>query len=121
MTGIATIICLALALSIAVVAGVRALLDKPSSRAEIVAAGITEVAVLFYVGLRVADLIGGHHTSGAVAIVIAYLAALVLAMPITAALSWVEPSRWSSVVLGSGALVTCVLFARINQLWTPHG
>jgi hypothetical protein len=121
MTGIATIICLVLGLSIAVVAGVRALLDRPSSRAEIGAAAVTELAVLFYVGLRVADLIGGHHTSGAVIVVVAYLAALVLAMPITAALAWAETSRWSSVVLGSGALVTCVLFARINQLWTRHG
>jgi hypothetical protein len=42
-------------------------------------------------------------------------------MPVAAALGWAEPSRWGGVVLASGALVTCVMFARINQLWSPHG
>ena len=120
MTGIATAVCLVLALSTAAIAGVRALRDLATTRLGVVLAAVTEVAVLFYIGVRVTDLAGGHHTSG-LAIVIAYLAALALAMPISAALSWAEPSRWGSVTLAVGALVTCVLFARINQLWTPHG
>lgn len=120
MTGIVTVICLALALLTALFAGIQALRDRAITDAHLVAAGLTEIAVLVYVGLRVADLIGGHHTTG-LAIVIAYLAGLVLAMPITAALSLAEPSRWGSIVLAAGALVACVLFARLNQLWTPHG
>jgi hypothetical protein len=120
MTGIATIVCLVLALGTALLAGVQALRDRAVTRVGLILAGLTELAVFFYVGARVADLINGHHTSG-LAIVIAYLTGLVLALPITAALAWAEPSRWGSVTLGVGALVVCALFARINQLWTPHG
>ena len=85
-----------------------------------VAAGVVEVAVLVYLVLRTVDLLDGHHTSGLV-VVIAYLVGMALVMPIAAALSWAEPTKWGSIILGSGALVTCVMFARINQLWNPHG
>lgn len=120
MTGIATVICLALAGATALVCGVQALRDRAAGRVAFVLAALTEIAVLFYVVLRVVDLSTGHRSAG-LAIVIAYLAGLVLTMPVTAALSWAEPSRWGSVTLAVGALVACALFARINQLWTPHG
>jgi hypothetical protein len=120
MTGAATVVCLALALITALVSAVRAVRDRPTTKADLVLAGLTEVAVVVYVAFRVIDLIGGHRTSGLV-VVIAYLAGLVLIMPIAAALSWAEPSRWGPVILGSGALVTCVMFARINELWTYRG
>jgi hypothetical protein len=120
MTGIVTIVCLVLAGVTVAIAGWHASRDRPITKTDLMAAAATELAVLVYVGVRIADLIGGHHTSG-IAIVSAYLGGIVLAMPITAALAWAEPSRWGSITLAAGALVTCVLFARINQLWTPHG
>jgi hypothetical protein len=120
MTGVATIICLVLAFATALIAGLHALRDRAVTKVDLGAAALTELAVLFYVGVRIAGLIGGHHTQG-LAIVIAYLVGLVVVIPITAALARIEPSRWGSVTLGSGALVACALFARINQLWTPHG
>ena len=120
MTGFITIVCVVLGLAIALVAGVRALLDRPTTRAEFAAAAVLEAAVLVYVIVRVADLIGGHTVDGT-GIVVAYLFGLVLAMPVTVALSAAEKTRWGSVVLACGALVTCVLFARIDQLWTAHG
>lgn len=120
MTGAATVVCLVLALGTALIAAGHAVRDRPTGRLDVAAAGVTELAVLFYVALRAIDLVAGHHTSG-LAVVIAYLAALVLALPVTMALSWAEPTRWGSIVLLVGALVTCVLFARINELWTPHG
>jgi hypothetical protein len=120
MTGIATIICLALAGLTVLVAGIQALRDRAINYPALVLAGLTEVAVLFYTGVRVADLIGGHHTSN-LAIVLAYLFGLVITMPIAVALAWAERTKWGSVTLGAGALIACALFGRINQLWTPHG
>lgn len=120
MTGVVTIICVALGLALAAALGIQIYRDRPTNRAHLVAAGILEVAVFVYVTLRVVDLIGGHHVPG-LAVLLVYLVALVLILPAAAALSWVEVTRWGSVILGAGALVTCVLFARINQLWLPHG
>lgn len=120
MTTIATSVCLILALATAVVAGVRALFDRAPTRTDLLAGALVELGVLFYVGVRVAGLIGGHHPSS-LGLVIAYLVGIALVMPVTAALSAAEPSRWGSVVLAAGALVVCVLLARISQLWNPHG
>lgn len=119
MTGIATVVCLVLALLTALFAGIQALRDRPVTDALLAAAGATELAVLVYVGLRVADLLGGHLTDS-LPVVLAYLAGMAVTTPIAAALSLGEPSRWGCVVLAVGALVTCVLFLRIDQLWTPY-
>ncbi len=120
MTGIATIVCLVLALVTVLATGVRALRDQTVDTIELAAAGLLELGVLFYVGVRVADLAGGHRPPS-LAIAIAYLIGIVLIMPVTVVLGIAERSRWGPVVLGVGALVVCVLFARIDQVWTPHG
>lgn len=119
-TTVATVICVALGLLLALVAGIEALRNRRVGKPLIALAGVTEAAVLFYVGVRIVDLAGGHHTSG-LAIVLAYLVGLILTLPVAAALGWAEPSKWGTVTLGAGALIACVLFARINQLWNPHG
>lgn len=113
-------VCVVLGLALAAVSGFRALREQASTRADLIGAAVLEVAVLGYVVVRVVDLIGGHRTSG-LAILIIYLFAIVLTTPIAAALSYAEPSRWGAIVLGVGALVVCVLLARIAQLWTPVG
>jgi hypothetical protein len=120
MTGVATVVCLVAALLTALVSGLAAARNRATTKTDLVFAGLTEVAVLVYVAFRGIDLIGGHKTSGLV-VVIAYLVGLVLIMPIVAALSWAEPTRWGGIILASGALVTCVMFARINELWAVHG
>lgn len=120
MTGAVTIGCLVIALVLVLVTGTRAALDRATTRADLAGAGLLEVGVLLYTILRVIDLAGGHRTSG-LPVVIAYLAGLLLVMPIAAVLSWAEPTRWGSVIMGSGALVVCVMFGRVNELWTPHG
>jgi hypothetical protein len=120
MTEIATIACLILALGTVLVTGLRALRDEPVAWIDVVAGGLLELGVLFYVAVRVADLIGGHRPSS-LAVAIAYLIGIVLVMPVSAALGIAERSRWGPTVLGAGALVVCVLFARIDQVWRPHG
>ena len=120
MTGIATIVCLVLAAVTVVLTGIRALRDRPVARVEIAAAGLLELGVLFYVGVRIADLAGGHRPAS-VALAVVYLIGILLVMPITAVLGIVERTRWGPIVLAAGALVVCVLFARIDQVWKPHG
>lgn len=120
MTGIVTIGCLVLALGTVLVAGVRALRDEPAARAELVGAGLLELGVLVYVVVRVVDLAGGHRPPS-LGIVIAYLFGIVLVMPVTVVLGLAERSRWGPIVIGVGAIVVCVLFKRVDQIWTPRG
>jgi hypothetical protein len=84
-----------LAFATALVAGLHALRDRAVTKVDLGAAALTELAVLFYVGVRIAGLIGGHHTQG-LAIVIAYLAGLVVVIPITAALARSSTACWRS-------------------------
>lgn len=120
MTTVATTLCLVFALGLVLLTGIRALRNQQVMRVDLGAAVAVEIAVLFYVVVRVVDLAGGHETSG-LAIVIAYLVGILLVMPVTVALGLAEATRWGSVVLGVGGLVVCVLLARLHQLWTPHG
>jgi len=120
MTTVATIVCLVLALATALLCGILAVRDRPITWPAVITAGLSELAILFYIGVRITDLAMGHQVSN-LAVVIAYLAGLVLVLPVAGALAWAEPSRWGSATLGFGALVACALFARINQLWRPHG
>ncbi len=120
MTTVATAICVTVALALALLTGYRIVRDQAITRLELAGAAATELTVLFYDGVRTAGLIGGHKVPGSLAVLIIYLIAIALVMPIAAALGWAENSRWGAVVLGVGALTVCVLLARIDQLWTPR-
>lgn len=120
MTGVVTIVCLAFAVLTMLGAGIRAQRDQTVGRPESIAAALLELGVLVYVIVRVVDLVGGHRTSSTV-IVVVYLVGIVLVMPIAGVLAVAERSRWGPIVLGFGALVVCVLFARLDQIWSLRG
>lgn len=120
MTGIATIACLALAVVVMASAGWRAYRDRPVERTELIAAGVLELAVLVYLAFRVVDLVRGHEPSS-LGILVVYLIGTALVMPVAGFLALAEQSRWGPVVLAFAALVVCVLFARIDQIWSPGG
>ena len=120
MTTVATIVCLALALVTVLAGGLRALRDRPVTAFELGAAGLLEVGVLLYVAVRAVDLVGGHRPPST-GLVLAYLVGIALTMPVAAALAIAERSRWGPTVLVAGAVVVCVLFARVDQIWTARG
>lgn len=120
MTGVATIVCLVLAAGVLAVAGWRAYRDREVQRTELILAGALELALLVYLVFRIVDLARGHHPSS-LGVLVVYLVATALVMPVAAGFALAERSRWGPVVLAFGALVVCVLFARINQLWSPRG
>lgn len=120
MSKIATIICLGLAAVVVLLTAVQALRDRPVTKREVAAAAGLELGVLFYVGTRVAQLIGGHRPHS-LALTLAYLLGILLVTPVAAALGIAERSKWGPVTLGVGALVVCVLFPRIDQVWSVHG
>lgn len=120
MTGVATIVCLVLAAGVLVVAGWRAHRDREVQRTELILTGVLEVGVLVYVAFRIVDLVRGHQPSS-LGILVVYLVGTALLMPVAAGFALAERSRWGPVVLAFGALVVAVLFARVNQIWSPRG
>ncbi|MBE7189500.1 hypothetical protein [Jatrophihabitans endophyticus] len=120
LTTIVTIVCLALALVVVVLTGVRALRDQPVAGPDLGAAALLELGLVVYLAARIADLVRGPQPHS-VALAVLYLVGTMLVMPVTALLGIAEKSRWGPVVLGAGAIVVSVLFARIDQVWSPHG
>jgi hypothetical protein len=40
-------------------------------------------------------------------------------VPLVVVLSFMERTRWGSVIAGSGAVVVAVLVLRLQQVWVP--
>ncbi|WP_460605375.1 hypothetical protein [Jatrophihabitans fulvus] len=120
MVLVATVVALVLALAVVVDAAWCYRRDEAADTREVVIAGLLELAVLAYVAVRVVDLAGGHRTSS-LALAISYLIGLVLIMPAAVLVGLFERSRWGPVIIAVGAVVVAVLFARVDQLWTPGG
>lgn len=120
MVVVATVVALVLALAVVLDAAWCYRRDAAADTREVVIAGALELAVLFYVGVRVVDLAGGHRTSS-LALAISYLIGVALVMPAAVLVGLFERSRWGPVIMAVGALVVAVLFARVDQLWTPGG
>ena len=120
MTGIVTIVCLVLALGTVALTGVRALRDQSVTPLDLGSAALLEVGLVGSLAARIVDLVRGPSPHS-VTLAVVYLIGILLVMPVAALLGIAEKSRWGPVVLGVGALTVCVLFARIDQVWRPHG
>jgi hypothetical protein len=77
---------------------------------EVVAVAQALVAVVLLI-------VQGGRGAGAVAEIVGYLIAVVIALPIGAALAYGERSRYGSVVLAIAGVTLAVLLLRTTQVW----
>jgi hypothetical protein len=77
---------------------------------EVVAAVQSLVAVVLLI-------VAGGRGAGAVAEIVGYLVAVVITLPIGAALAYGERSRYGSVVLAIAGVTLAVLVLRTTQVW----
>ena len=88
---------------------------------------LSALAAVIYLAATIGFLRGGRGgrrlamTCCAVelATFIGYLLTSVLFLPAALSLSFMERTRWGSVIAGSAALVVAVLTLRLQQVWTP--
>jgi hypothetical protein len=79
--------------------------------------GIEIVALLQALLAVVLLIAAGGRGGGAVAEIVGYLIAVVITLPIGAALAYGERSRYGSVVLGIAGFTLAVLVLRTTQVW----
>lgn len=77
-----------------------------------------ELAVLVQGVLALVRIAGGAHPVE-FATFIGYLVTAVLLLPLATVLSFMERTRWGSVIAGAAALILAVLVLRLLQVWTP--
>ncbi|MFM5905591.1 MAG: hypothetical protein ACKORF_05760 [Micrococcales bacterium] len=93
-------------------------LGRPPSGWSVGALALTELTVLIQLVITVVLVISGETASLDIGEFWAYLITAVF-IPV-AAVFWalLERSKWSTVVLGVGALSIAVMLVRMHQIWT---
>jgi hypothetical protein len=106
------------ALAWALWCAVSALVNQaPTYRHRVTLLGLEVVALLQAVIAVVLLVVGGGRGTGAVVEIVGYLIAVVIALPIGAALAYGERTRYGSVVLAIAGFTLAVLVLRTTQVW----
>jgi ABC-type Fe3+-siderophore transport system permease subunit len=84
----------------------------------VVALGVLEGALVAQAVLAIVWMAQGNHPTE-LATFIGYLVASVLVLPLAGVLSFMERTRWGSIIVMAGCVVTAVLMLRLYQVW--HG
>jgi uncharacterized protein YqgC (DUF456 family) len=93
-----------------------ALRDRWIGRGQLVLAAIVELAVLVLAVVAVVRLAGGERAAEQ-ATFIGYLLTVVLLLPAATVLSFMEQTRWGSVIMAVAGAVVAVLMLRLQQVW----
>jgi ABC-type Fe3+-siderophore transport system permease subunit len=86
--------------------------------AHVVALGVLEGALVAQAVLSIVWMAQGNHPTE-LATFIGYLVASVLVLPLAVILSYMERTKWGSIIVMAGCVVTAVLMLRLYQVW--HG
>lgn len=106
------------ALAWALWCAVSAVVDQAPTYHHRLALLVLEVVALLQALLAVVLLVvQGGRSGGAVAEIVGYLIALVIALPVGAALAYQERTRYGSIVLGIAGVTLAVLVLRTTQVW----
>jgi hypothetical protein len=114
---VATIV---VALVLAVWFLIRAALNKPPTRFDLLATALLGVLVAVLVGVALVGLIFGDRPSET-ATFAGYLLTTIAFAPTAFVLARMEPTRWGSVILGVACLTLPVLVLRLQQIASVHG
>ncbi len=96
---------------------VTAVADKPPGKAQLIYAGVVELATLVQSGVAFARLAGGFRPVE-LATTIGYLVGIAVLVPLAWFWANTERTRWSGVVLAVAALSVLAMTLRLLQLWT---
>jgi hypothetical protein len=78
---------------------------------------LVELLLLVQLGVAVVAPLVGNEASGNLVEYYVYLVSAILIPPLTVLWGLVERSRWSTVVLGIGALAVAVMVYRMHVIW----
>lgn len=112
-------------IAVAVVAGLLAiglgLAGRKPSDLTIGALALVEVLLIAQLVVAFAAPGFGNQPTGSVLEFAVYLAGALILPVAAGAWALIEPSRWSTVVLGVAALSVAVMVYRMLQIWTVQG
>lgn len=117
MIDVFTIVLIAVSALAGVLAVVLGLVGRKPSDLTILALVLVEVLLLAQVVIAIVAPLAGNPPTGNLGEFWVYLATACLMPPAAIAWALAERTRWSTVVLGVGALAIAVMAYRMNQIW----
>jgi hypothetical protein len=112
-----TIVLIAVATLAGVLCVVLGLVGRKPADLTILSLVAVEVLLLAQVVISIVAPFTGDHPTGNLGEYWVYLVTACLIPPAAIAWALADRSRWSTVVLGVGALAIAVMVYRLNQIW----
>lgn len=107
-----------LATAVGLLALIMGLVKRKPSGITISALALVQIALVIQLIASIAIVISGQRAKLDTVEFFAYLI-VALMIPIAAAFwALIERTRWSTVIMGVGALTVAVMLVRMNQIWT---
>jgi hypothetical protein len=107
-----------LATAVGLLALIMGLVKRKPSGITIGALALVQIALVIQLIASIAIVISGQRAKLDTVEFFAYLI-VALMIPIAAAFwALIERTRWSTVIMGVGALTVAVMLVRMNQIWT---
>lgn len=94
------------------------LLGRLPSLVSIGALALTELGLLIQLVVSIVLVINGAQAKLDTVEFFGYLIVALLVPPAVALWGLVERTKWSTVILGAGALTVAVMVVRMHQIWT---
>jgi hypothetical protein len=113
-----TIVQLALACVVGLLAVVLGLAGRKPNDLTVLALGLVEVLLLAQVVVAIVTPFVGNTPTGNPVEFWAYLIAAAIIPPLAIVWALVERTRWSNVVLGAAAFAVAVMLWRMEQIWS---
>lgn len=117
MIDVFTVILIGVSTLAGVVAVVLGLIGRKPSDVTIISLVIVELLLIAQVVIAIVAPLTGNPPTGNLGEFWVYLATACLMPPAAIAWALTDRSRWSTVVLGVGALAIAVMAYRMNQIW----
>ena len=117
MIDVFTVILVGVSTLAGVLAVVLGLAGRKPSDLTILALVVVELLLLAQVVIAIVAPLTGNHPTGNLGEFWVYLATGCLMPPAAIAWALTDRTRWSTVVLGVGALAIAVMAYRMNQIW----
>ncbi|GGO45582.1 hypothetical protein GCM10012287_13860 [Streptomyces daqingensis] len=97
--------------------GWAALRDQPTKDWHFLGMAAVTLLALVQLAVGIVQFARGGEPAEGTAVFVAYLASVVLCMPLVGLISLTERTKWGSLTVAAGALVLAALQARLHDVW----
>ncbi|SCK42184.1 hypothetical protein H181DRAFT_03676 [Streptomyces sp. WMMB 714] len=97
--------------------GWAALRDQPTKDWHFLGMAAVTLLALVQLVVGIVQFARGGEPAEGTAVFVAYLASVVLCMPLVGLISLTERTKWGTLTVAAGALVLAALQARLHDVW----